>query len=317
MNKMLFQENIGLRAYSNFKIGGVARYFFAPKSEEEAVKSAKGARELTDKIFILGGGTNLLISDDGYPGAVIAPQITGIAREGNDIVAGAGVLMGDLLAFAEKEGLSGLEWAGGLPGTLGGAIRGNAGAFKGEIKDSVVSVKSLSLSDQKILERTRELCRFRYRESLYKLSKEPEMILEARLALTPGNPESIKASIKEKIEFRSARHPLEYPNIGSIFKNVPAERFPELSLIEGHIKNDPFPVVPAGFLISEAGLKGAKKGDAMISERHANFIVNTGQATAKDVLELIDLAKEAVAEKFWVSMETEVEGVGRLGTPAK
>ncbi len=309
--KIIFKENVPLKSFSNFKIGGEARYFFKAKSVKELSGAIRKANEAGVPVFILGGGTNLLISDNGFNGLVVKPEIDFIRAEGTDIFAGAGVSMDKLLDFAAENNLSGLEWAGGLPGTLGGAIRGNAGCFGGEIKDLVSMVHSLDCGTYEILGRDNAECVFGYRNSIFKKGPK-EIILEAVLSLVPGEKEKISALVNEKIEYRKARQPLNLPNIGSIFKNIPTDKFRKglTEELKTHVKNDPLPLIPAAVLISQSGLKGKKVGGAQVSERHANFIVNTGGATAKDVLVLIDLIKEEVGAKFGVILEPEVEFVG-------
>jgi UDP-N-acetylmuramate dehydrogenase len=305
-----FLENINLAEFSNYKIGGPARFFFE-SGDIEAIKDAVlEAKKRKLKLFILGGGTNLLISDRGYDGLVLKPNIDFLSADDGGIVrVGAGVLMQKLLNFAAERGLGGLEWAGGLPGTVGGAIRGNAGAFGGEIKDVVVSVESLDLANLKIVTRSNADCRFAYRSSIFKEQEGKEIILSAVLALKKGcDPKKILHSINEKIEYRRTHHPIYYPNIGSIFKNVDLRKVPkELhGRLSGVIKADPMPVVPAAYLISEAGLKGVSCGGAMISPQHPNFIVNILDAKASDVKKLIKLTKLEVDNKFGIKLEEEI-----------
>lgn len=311
---MTFQENVSLKQYSNYKIGGPSRYFFAPKNLDELNEAIKKAREEKLKIFILGGGTNLLINDQGFDGLVIKPEVGGLKREGNLVLAGAGVLMSDLLNFSVSQSLSGLEWAGGLPGTVGGAVRGNAGAFGGETKDSIKEVVSLDIKDTEpnMVKRGNEACQFGYRNSVFKINDGHEIILEAEFELKPGDPAEIKKIIEEKIKYRKERQPLEYPNIGSIFKNVDLKLVPEKYQKEwaGVIKKDPFPVMPTAHILTEAGLKGRQVGQAMVSPKHPNFIVNLGGASAEDVKALIKIVKSTVKEKFGVDLEEEVIYVG-------
>lgn len=309
----MFQKGVKLSAHSNYKIGGHASYFFEAEGVSDIIEALAHWRKISggkksDKVFILGGGTNLLINDAGFHGLVIKPVIKNIAREGNVVRAGAGVLMSDLLEFAASEGLSGLEWAGGLPGTLGGAIRGNAGAFGGEIKDSIISVVSLDISGEQIIRRSREECDFNYRDSVFKKKNGSEVIIEAVINLSPGDKSAIKNKIDEKIHFRHTRHPMDYPNIGSIFKNVDYRKFKRLWQrdLAKIVKTDPFPVVPTAYLLSECGLKGVSLGGAMISPKHPNFIVNVLTATSLDVQKLISLAKAEVENKFGIQLEEEI-----------
>lgn len=318
-----FQENIPLAQWSNYKIGGPARFFFEPESEDELREAVEEAKALSLRVFVLGGGTNLLIDDEGFDGLVIHPKLMKLEASGAAVTAGAGVMMSDLLQFAAGRSLKGLEWAGGLPGTLGGAIRGNAGCFGGEIKDAVATVKSLDTETMKIIERPVGECGFDYRTSAYKKANGREIVLEATLALAKGEKEEILAAIAEKIAHRVKHHPLEHPNIGSMFKNVPLATIHKEGCAEYRtalaaasldycgsrfsIKTDPFPVISAAKLIGETGLRGVSYGGAMISAKHPNFIVNVLGAKAEDVKGLMELVKAGVRDKFEVQLEEEVQ----------
>lgn len=305
---MNIQENILLKNYSNYRIGGPAKYFCEVTSVDELCQAIDFAKEKNIPVFILGGGTNILFKDNGFDGLILKISLTSLREEAGIIFVEAGVMVKTVLEFVVEKNLSGLEWAGGLPGTFGGAIRGNAGCFGGETKDSVYEVKSLNIRTKELIKRNKEECEFKYRSSIFKTRAIDEVIIEVGISLHPGEHDKIKKSIEEKIEYRATRHPMEYPNIGSIFKNVPIQNIPNQLLAEfsAVIKQDPFPVVPAAYLISETGLKGAVSGGAMISTKHPNFIVNTNNASAKDVLSLIKLIKESVYKKFSISLEEEV-----------
>lgn len=308
----MFQRNVKLSAYSNYRIGGAADHFFEARTSEEISSAVTHFRRYGKGggLFILGGGTNLLIGDEGFRGLVLKPRVTGIKVEGEVIRVGAGNSVKELLEAAAASGLSGLEWAGGLPGTVGGAIRGNAGAFGGEMKDRLIEVVSLDISDKKHQEvkRGNDACNFGYRTSYFKENDGKEIILEAAFRLEPGDPASIRAAMDEKINYRLSRHPMEYPSIGSTFKNVDARFVPPelMEKIAPIIKKDPFPVVPAAYLISEAGLKGVSYGGAMISPKHPNFIVNVLRASSEDVKQIIKLAKVEVHKKFGIILEEEI-----------
>jgi UDP-N-acetylmuramate dehydrogenase len=306
----MFQKDVDLKTHSNYKIGGLARQFCNPKNVEELKAAVQKAWKDKLPIFILGGGTNLLINDAGFNGLVIKPEINKLQVSGVRCQVGAGVLMSEFLNFLISRGLSGMEWAGGLPGTVGGAIRGNAGAFGGETKDLVKEVVSLDVSGRtpKIFKRKNSECKFGYRNSIYKINDGKEIILEATFELKKGDKKAIKQAIEEKIKYRKERHPMEHPNIGSIFKNVDLRIVPK-KLHEQFatvVKKDPFPVVPTAYLISECGLKGVSWGGAMISPKHPNFIVNVLDAKAEDVKTLIKLVKAAVKEKYGIRLEEEV-----------
>jgi len=305
---------VELSGFSSYKIGGRAKYFFQPKTVQEIFDCVKKAKEENLPIFILGGGTNLLIDDKGYEGVVIHPELKDIEMDVLTIKVGAGVDMNDLLEFVVENELSGLEWAGGLPGTFGGAVRGNAGAFQGEIKDLIQEVESLdiSLDTPEFVKRNYGECEFGYRTSVFKKNDGKEIILSAVLKLKKGNRDRIKKAIQEKIDYRNEKHPMQYPNAGSIFKNIDVRKLNEKQLerFKHVMKTDPFPVIPVAYIISEAGLKGKSCGDAMISEKHPNFIINKGKATSEDVKKLISLIKKTVKQKFDIFLEEEVIYLG-------
>lgn len=318
-----FQENITLSKFSHYKIGGVARFFFEAKEAKDVRWAIKEAKAHKLPVFILAGGTNLLISDDGFDGLVLRPDIQGIKITGNTVTVGAGVSMADLVKDTAGRALSGLEWAGGLPGTFGGAVRGNAGCFGGEIKDSIVSVRSFDTKKMKFVERSVKACGFGYRQSIFKKKNGSEIIISAKLKLIKGDKKAIAKAIKEKINYRKERHPLEHPNVGSIFKNVALHTLHKkksdtyknalrdaMIALRGSrfsIKTDPFPVISAAKLISETGLRGVSFGGAMISPKHPNFIVNVLGAGSSDVKNLITLAKAEVHKKFGIDLEEEVQ----------
>src|ERR1035437_2133487 len=312
----MFKQNVPLKDYSRYKIGGLAAYFLEVKSKEELSEGLKEWRKISAKfpeqrrkVYVLGAGTNLLISEKGFNGLIIHNVIGGIEQRGEDLVVGSGVVIADLLNYCIENSLSGLEWAGGLPGTIGGATRGNAGAFGGETKDSVKEVLSLDLKTLKEKTRDKWECTFAYRYSIFKTAEtKNEMILSIKLGLKEGKQAEIKKAIQEKIEYRNLRHPMEYPSIGSTFKNVKLDRIPEKwkEILIPSIKIDPFPVVPAAKFLILAGVKGKKIGDAQIAEKHPNFIINLGDAKSKDVKALINFAKDEVKREFNVALEEEI-----------
>jgi len=303
-----FRKEVPLSQFSNYKIGGNARSFFDAKTVTE-IKEALSVQKKEEHLFILGGGTNILFADAGFDGLVLKPSLCEIAVDGNTIYAGAGVLIDTLLRVAEENSLSGLEWAGGLPGTFGGALRGNAGAFGGEIKDSVISIKSLQAKSLEEITRQCNDCKFRYRSSIFREKGNEEIICGATLELTKGDRKKIRESTYEKVKYRNKHHPMEHPNIGSMFKNVPIEMVSSdfIRKIKHVIKIDPFPVIPAAYLISETGLKGVSYGGAMISPKHPNFIVNVLSACSEDVRALLALVRSEVFKKFSVLLEEEVQ----------
>jgi len=305
----MLKKDVLLSNHCSYAIGGPAKYFFEVKDIGGLTEAIKKSQELDASVFILGGGTNILFSDNAFNRFVIKIGFNHIKKTSEQLVVGAGIQMSDLLNYCAANGLSGLEWAGGLPGTLGGAIRGNAGAFGGEIKDIVEEVVSVDTNKSNQLKgRYNSSCDFSYRSSVFKKQGDQEIIIEARLNLKSGNPADIKKAIDEKINYRLERHPMEYPNVGSVFKNVDAKFIPSphLEAVKHVVKQDPFPVVPTAFLLSEAGLKGTQSGGAMISPKHPNFIVNFSQARSGDIKSLLALAKERVYDRFQVNLEEEI-----------
>jgi len=300
------KEKIPLKEYTTFKIGGPARYFFVAKSKEGLKNAILWAKKKKLPFFILGGGSNVLFSDKGFNGLVIKLQNTQSEIRNTNVIAGAGVPLQKLVLEAAKKGLSGLENLAGIPGTLGGAIWGNAGAFGREIGDLVEEVKVLDVGGSKleVKKLKNKDCKFGYRDSIFK-KKENLIILEATLKLKKGKRKEIEEKMKEILKLRKEKQPLEFPSAGSVFKNVPIEKVPK-KIQEKFKEKIKGGILPAGVLIEAAGLKGYQIGGAKISEKHANFIVNTGEAKARDVLKLIELIKKRVRKKFKIELKEEI-----------
>jgi len=279
------KKDVVLAPYTSFKIGGSASWFFIARTKRELINSVKIARRLGLSYFILGGGTNLLIADDGFNGLVIKSQNSELEIQDEKVVSGAGVLLSGLIKRVSNLGLSGLEFLSGIPGTVGGAVVGNAGISEGEIGDRVLEVEVLS-KENRILKIPAKDCQFDYRESRFLKNK--EIVLSVTLKLKRESPQEIKKRIRYFLKKRK-NYP-KLPSAGSVFKN-PKGFF-------------------AGKLIEDCGLKGKRIGDAQISPLHANFIVNLGEATCQDVLQLILLAKTKVKEKFAVLLEEEIRFLG-------
>jgi UDP-N-acetylmuramate dehydrogenase len=250
-----------------------------------------------------------VFNDKGFNGLVILDSINELGLDGEMVTVAAGTMLTTLLELCIDNSLSGLEWAGGLPGTVGGAVRGNAGAYGGETKDNVVEVESINLNTLEKMTRSKDQCNFSYRSSIYKLGEgENEIITRIKFMLKKGNKDEIKKLTQEKINARILRHPLAYPNVGSIFKNVEVEKFSQGQMrdLSVFIKNDPFPVIPTAKINFLAGLSGTRVGDAQLSTKHTNFIINLGNAKSQDVKKLIKIIKKTVKEKFNVDLEEEV-----------
>ncbi|GIW67552.1 MAG: UDP-N-acetylenolpyruvoylglucosamine reductase [Candidatus Parcubacteria bacterium] len=303
-------KNKKLAPLTSFKIGDRADYFVEIHNLDEFLKFHSWQKKKNLPIFVLGGGTNLLI--DSFPGIVLKPEFKYIYKIDQGILkVGAGVSVSELLDYVIGLGYRGLEWAGGLPGTVGGAIEGGVGCFGGEFKNLVSEVLAVNLKTGEDRIFKKEECQFEYRGSFFRRNKD-WLIVETTLIFETGhNEEELKKIAKEKIDYRKQKHPLEYPNAGSIFKNVPFDKAPkfiqDLALEKNKIKNDPFLIIPTAFLISELGLKGKRIGDAQISEKHSNFIINLGKATFADVYNLIYLAKKTLEDKFLIEPEIEIK----------
>lgn len=321
--KLDIQENVKLAPYTTYKIGGTAKYFFVGKTEEKIAEAVGWARAQKIPFFVLGGGSNVLISDKGFAGLVVRIQNTKYkispyggspeGRQNTKVEAEAGIDLPKLVKLTIDNGFKGLEWASGIPGTFGGAIRGNAGAFGGEIKDILLSIKFLDDKGE-IREFANKQCNFSYRDSIFK--QNPNFIvLSATLQLAPGNKKELQDFSRKTIEYRAARHPLEYGSCGSVFKAIDVgeirlNNFEKYPRFKSSIKYDPFPVIPAACFIDEADLKGYSLGGAVISAKHPNFFVNFNKARAEDVIMLISLAKQRLVDKFGIMAEEEVQLVG-------
>lgn len=311
----MLKQNVPLKDFSNYKIGGQAQYFLEATNEVDLVEGIKewqtASRNFPEnekRIFVLGAGTNILFSDEGFKGLVIRNCMDSITADVDKISVGAGTLFSELTDFCIINSLSGLEWSGGMPGTVGGAVRGNAGAFGGETKDNIESVTSLNLTNLIIVKRSNQECEFSYRSSIFKVSATDEIIISAIFNLKKGVKEEIEKQINEKVQFRKNKHPLENPNAGSVFKNVPFETIQEQykNELSQYIKNDPIPVVPSAKIIFLAGLMGKRVGDAVVSDKHTNFIINLGNATSRDVKDLIQIIKDEIKQKYGILLEEEI-----------
>ncbi len=305
------QKNVLLKNFTTYKIGGPAKYFFVAKNKESLIKALKISKELKLPIFILGSGSNLLISDKGFNGLVIKIDISEIKFQKNKAFVGAGTNLTKLAYLSADNGLSGLEWSAGIPGTIGGAIYGAAQAFGTKISDSVRSVVAIDLKTLKLRNLTKKQCQFSLKNSIFKKNKNL-VIVSAILEFQKKDTGEIKKTIKEFLDYRKTRHPINFACAGSTFVNPEIkiknkkllQKFPELK--EYNKKG----TIPAGYLIAKCGLAGKKIGNAQISEKHANFIINLGGARAEDVLALMNLAKEKVKKTFGINLEAEVQLVG-------
>jgi len=307
------EKNIPLSIYSTFQLGGVAKYFFVAKNNQDVIKAATCAQELSLNTFILAGGSNLLISDNGFDGLVIKMENRDakiIAP--NFIKAQSGVFLVNLSILARDNSLSGMEWGADIPGTVGGAIRGNAGAFGCSMDQIVKSVEVLNLSDLKISVFNNNDCHFGYRDSIFKHNKN-FIILSGLFSLSVGVNSVIKAEMKKNLHYRTQNQPRQ-PSAGCIFQNIiiNEDNLAKLKTIdkgvEEKIKGGK---LGSAWLIDRAGLKGYTIGGAQVSHQHANFIIKTGKnARADHVLQLISYIKQQVRDKYGIQLQEEIQYVG-------
>lgn len=304
----LFQENVSLKDYNTYRVGGAARYFYEAHDAASLKNAVNKAQEGGMRYFLLGGGTNILVPEEGFDGVVIKANHQHIKVQGEEIYADAGIPMGALVAKAHALSLSGLEWAAGLPGTLGGAIFGNAGSHGGETKDVIGEVEVCDPAHNTVRRYSARACGFQYRHSAFKESG--GVIMGATLVLHKGDVAVIAARMKENMSTRIAHQPLAQRSAGCVFKNVELATSHEGSeLVRTHADFKAFHdarFLPAGLLVDTAGLKGTRAGGAMISEKHGNFIVNEAHATADDMVRLISIAQSVVREKFGVCLQEEI-----------
>lgn len=286
-DRILFHEPMS--KHTTFRVGGEAECLIMVRQEEEVVKLILYLNQIEEEYFILGNGSNLLVGDKGYRGVILKfdGPMEDIRVEGTLVKARAGALLSKAASVARDHGLSGLEFAAGIPGSIGGGVVMNAGAYGGEMKQIVVSVRGMN-KDGQILTLDNDTMEFGYRTSAIK--NRPIIVLEVTLQLTEGSPEEIGAKMEELANLRRSKQPLEYPSAGSTFKRP-----------EGYY---------AGKLIMDAGMRGHRIGGAQVSNKHCGFVVNTGGATAADVREVIEEVQERVKERFHVSLEPEIIFLG-------
>ncbi|MBQ0110970.1 MAG: UDP-N-acetylmuramate dehydrogenase [Oscillospiraceae bacterium] len=287
-NQIEFTQNEPLSEHTTFKIGGPCDYFVSPATQEQLLTVIETAKECGLPYFILGNGSNLLVSDLGIEGAVISlAKYSGITEGDNTLSVLSGTKLSALCSKALELSLGGMQYFWGIPGTVGGAVFMNAGAYGGEIKDVLMAAKALV--DGEIKEFSANECELSYRDSIFKHNG--GIILSADFSLKPAQPEQIRAEMDTLIARRKEKQPLEFPSAGSTFKR-PKDNF-------------------AGTLIEECGLKGYSIGGAMVSPKHAGFIINTGGATASDVRRLIEHIKEQVFMQKSINLESEIIFAGR------
>ena len=285
-------RNEPMKKHTTFRIGGPADVLVKPATITEIEQVLQCCEEQAVPYYVVGNGSNLLVGDEGIRGVVLqlGNDFSEVeVCEDDTIWVQAGCRLSKVANLAAEHALTGMEFAAGIPGTIGGAVMMNAGAYGGEMKDIIVCVTLLT-PDREVLILPQDQMEFGYRESI--VSKENYIVLEAKLRLQKGEPEAIEAKMKEYSEARRSKQPLEYPSAGSTFKRP-----------EGYY---------AGKLIMDAGLAGYRVGDAQVSEKHCGFVINCGQATAKDVTAVMNDVIHRVAEAYQVELEPEVRKIGEF-----
>lgn len=295
LKQLLEEEDVVLgeemKYHTTFRVGGPAHFFVTPKTEEQLQSVLKLCKETDTPWFILGRGSNLLVSDCGFDGVVIHMQKhwSHYHTEENRIFAQAGAMMSAVSQEALRNGLTGFEFASGIPGTIGGGLRMNAGAYGGEMKQVVLSAKVMD-SNGTVLELSKDELELGYRTST--IGRNGYIALSCVIGLQPGDPDCIRSTMEEMNAKRRQKQPLEYGSAGSTFKRP-----------EGYF---------AGKLIQDAGLKGFSIGDAQVSEKHAGFVINRGNAKAADIMKLCKEVSRRVHEQFGVNLEMEVRRLGKF-----
>lgn len=289
INREYIIEDEMMNKHTTFKVGGPADLYVIPRSEEELVYAIEVCKSENVPYYVIGNGSNLLVTDKGFRGVIIEVyrQMSDITVEGNCITAYAGALLSKIANTALEHGLTGLEFAHGIPGALGGAVTMNAGAYDGEMKQVLESATVIDDKGQVRTLSSDEL-ELEYRKSI--ISRLGYTVIKATMRLEDGDKEAISAKMKDLMQRRRDKQPLEYPSAGSTFKRP-----------VGHF---------AGKLIMDAGLRGYQLGGAQVSEKHCGFVINKDHATCQDILDLIHYIQEEVKSKFDVQIEPEVKMIG-------
>ncbi len=294
-----------LRQHTTFRIGGPADFFIAARTTDVLVAALRAAHELGLPVHLIGGGSNLLVSDDGLRGLVIRNACDAVTFDGTVVHAECGADYHELILRCRERGLAGLAYAAGIPGSVGGALYGNAGCYGQDVGSRTIECTVATLDGASVVTHPASWFEFAYRDS--RLKREGRVLLSCLLQLEKGEPAAIQREIDEKLEIRRVKHPQwrTEPTAGSYFKNLPPGfQVPGLPHSPGTHR------VPAGALLDACECRGLRVGDAIVFAKHANMIVNAGHATAHDVLTLAETMKRRVHERFGVTLEEEVMFLG-------
>lgn len=302
-------NNFSLKKLTTMKVGGPAKYFFVAKDENNLIESVEWAKENKSKWYIIGDGSNIIPSDNGFNGLVIRNALKGFERIGNKIIVGAGEnLLGSISRF-NRLGLAGMEKMAGIPGTIGGAIYGCAGAYGQEMSDYLVRVKIYD--GQKIRWLSKKQCQFSYRTSIFKIKKN-WIILAAEFKFKNGDPGTLQKISKETIKLREKKYWPELLCSGSFFKNVVIQDIKPISLRRNFLLKIPkekmmYGKVPSGYLLETVGAKGMEVGQIRVAEHHGNLIYNSGNGAMQDIKKLAAVLKMKVSRKFGLKLEEEIQ----------
>ncbi len=304
------REHEPLAPFTSFKIGGPARYFVRVRSYDELKEALNWVHDNDLPLAILGGGSNILVHDDGFDGVVIKMEDRDIQIKGTIVEASAGASLAMVAHTASQAGLSGLEWACGIPGTIGGAVRGNAGAFGASIADILVDAEVIDTEKGIILHLSPEDLDYGYRTSRFK--KNPTwLVTRALFQLQPDDPSVCMSRVRDLLEQKNAAQPAGKPCAGSTFQNPLTSELSRIS--EMPVEFLSRERLPAGWLLDQCNLKGHVVGQAVISLKHANFFINMGGATYAEMRSLIELAKDRVMAKFGILLKEEIQYIGNKG----
>lgn len=305
------QENVSLAMFTSFRIGGNAKFYVEVSSVEDLKEALNFVKEKKIDFYVLAGGTNLLVSDDGFDGIIIRMKMNEVSAYGESLVALAGAPLIKAINGAAAAGLSGMEKMAGIPGSVGGAVRGNAGAFGTEVRSCVEKVTALDVATLELLDFNNEQCNFAYRTSIFKENKNL-IVVSTAFTLKKGDTEEIKKLTMDTITMRSSKGLHGVRSAGSYFMNPVTDNAKLLADFEQEkgvpARNN---TLPAGWVIEQAGLAGKQIGGAAISSLHANYIVNeTGDAKAADVIMLVSYIKQQVRDQFGIQLNEEVNYLG-------
>lgn len=306
-------ENEPMAKHTSFRVGGAARLYVVAPSSEAVLHAVQAALDLGIPWYVYGGGSNLLVSDDGYEGVMIQAANRGLSIDGGRVTAEAGAITAMVARTSVDAGLAGFEWAIGVPGTIGGALYGDAGCYGGEMKDVVETVDAFRLRDRQRVTLSNTECGFGYRTSLFK--HEPHLLFGCTMKLVPSHDiAASKARMQEIMAMRKEKQPLEASSAGCVFKNFEFSDEKELEILKRELEVPQGMIdkgqISSGWLIEQAGLMGKSVGDVEVSAKHGNFFINKGKARAQDIIALISLVKMKIRDELGIELQEEVQYVG-------